>query len=99
MLEKGRARRPEALGEGVTIVDPVYIEDDVTITDSVIGPNVSISAGTTVTGSTLRDSVVGRDAKLSHVKLVNSLLGDAVVVSGVNGSLSIGDHSEVNGEL
>ena len=51
------------------------------------------------TGSTLRDSVVGRDAKLSHVKLVNSLLGDAVVVSGVNGSLSIGDHSEVNGEL
>ncbi|MCU0649546.1 MAG: sugar phosphate nucleotidyltransferase, partial [Gemmatimonadaceae bacterium] len=36
MLEKGRARKPLALGPGATIVEPVYIEDGVTITDSTI---------------------------------------------------------------
>jgi glucose-1-phosphate thymidylyltransferase len=99
MLEKGRARTPASLDPSVTIVEPVYIEDGVTITDSMIGPNVSVSTGTTIVGSTLRDAVVGRDARLSHVKLHDSLLGDAVVVSGVSGSLSVGDHSEVNGEV
>src|SRR5919107_583910 len=34
MLEKGRARKPANLDGGATIIDPVYIEDGVTITDS-----------------------------------------------------------------
>ena len=98
MLEKGRARRPAGAAEGVTFVDPVYVEDGVTITDSVIGPNVSISAGTTVSGSTLTDTVIGRDATIANCRLQGSLIGDAASIAGVNGSVSIGDHSEVKGE-
>lgn len=96
MLEKGRARRPAAGLTGTTVVDPVYIEDGVTITDSVIGPNVSISAGTTIERSTLRDTIVGANARIRESQLRDSLLGDDVVVQAVRGSLSIGDHSEVN---
>ena len=95
MLEKGRARRPAAGLAGSTIVDPVYIEDDVTITDSVIGPNVSISAGTVVERSTLRDTIVGGKARILGSQLRDSLLGDEVVVEGVKGAISVGDHSEV----
>ncbi|HEY0969968.1 MAG TPA: sugar phosphate nucleotidyltransferase [Gemmatimonadales bacterium] len=98
MLEKGRARRPAQAGEGATFVDPVYVEEGVTITNSVIGPNVSISAGTTVTDSTLRDTVIGRDARIANATLHDSLLGDSVVVAGVKGSMTVGDHSEVRGE-
>src|SRR6185312_11750608 len=36
MLEKGRARRPDH-APGCTIVDPLYIEDDVTLENSTIG--------------------------------------------------------------
>jgi len=94
MLERGRARRPAALGSA-TIVEPVYIEDGVTITDSLVGPNVSISAGTTIAGSTVRDSVIGANARISNSKLAASLVGDHVVLDGGEGQANVGDHSEV----
>jgi glucose-1-phosphate thymidylyltransferase len=94
MLEKGRARHPGANG-GSTIVDPVYIEDDVSLTGSTIGPNVSIGKGSVIENSVLRDTVIGDKARISRSRLENSLIGEGTVVEGVVGSLTIGDHSEV----
>ena len=94
MLEKGRARKPRET-DGTTIVDPVYIEDGVVLKGSTVGPNVSIGAGTTVEGSELRDTIVGTKAKIVRSKLQNSLVGDEAVVEGVNGELTVSDHSEV----
>jgi len=96
--KKGRARRPETLGDGATIVEPVYIEDGVTIEHSTVGPNVSLGAGSVVQHSTLVDAVIGEKATITHASLHDAFLGDGVVVHGVNGSLSIGDHSEIRGE-
>src|SRR3954467_5847873 len=93
LLRKGAARRKDF--PGVTMHDPVYIEDGVTIEKSEIGPNVSLEAGTTVTGSRLKNTIVGRDAKLSGVSLDGSLLGNRVLVDGLHGSVTLGDHSEV----
>lgn len=95
MLEKGRARRPASLGEGARVVDPVYIEDGVTITNSTVGPNVSVSAGTTVENSELRDAVVGARSRLVGCRLHDALVGDDVKLTGVVGTGSIGDSSEV----
>jgi glucose-1-phosphate thymidylyltransferase len=94
MLSKGRARRPSKL-DGSTIVDPVYIEDNVTLTASTIGPNVSIGAGTVIDGSEISHAIIGEKAKISKSKLTNSLIGDEVIVEGINGSMTVGDHSEV----
>ena len=94
MLERGRARRPASL-DGTTVVDPVYIEEGVTIVDSLIGPNVSISAGTEVRNSTVRDSVIGAHAQVLNATLSQSLLGDHAIVDGVRGQANLGDHSEV----
>lgn len=93
MLEKGRARRPAGIGG--RIIDPVYIADGVTITDSVVGPNVSISSGTMVEASELRDTIVGEGSRIVRSKLSSSLVGDEVVLEGVAGQVTIGDHSEV----
>jgi glucose-1-phosphate thymidylyltransferase len=93
LLRKGAARRREF--PGVKIHDPVYIEDGVTIDSSEIGPNVSLEQGTRVTGSRLRNTIVGRDAKLSGVSLDGSLLGNRVIVEGLRGSVTLGDDSEV----
>ena len=48
--EAARARRPANVPTSVTIIDPVYIEDDVTLANSTIGPNVSIGAGSSDRG-------------------------------------------------
>jgi glucose-1-phosphate thymidylyltransferase len=96
LLSKGAARRREF--PGVTVRDPVYIEDGVTIEKSEIGPNVSIEKGTRISGSTIKNSIIGQDAVLKQVKLDGSLLGDAVVLQGFQGSASLADHSELTGK-
>jgi glucose-1-phosphate thymidylyltransferase len=96
MLEKGRARRPAA-SDGCTIIDPVYVEDEVTIRRSTIGPNVTLGAGSVVEDSELSDTLVGERTKILRSVLHNSLVGDEVHVEGVRGELTMGDHSEVRG--
>jgi glucose-1-phosphate thymidylyltransferase len=97
ILEKGAATRG-VKGTNSTIIDPVYVEEGVTITGSRVGPNVSLGRGTKVEGSELRDTIVGAKATLRNAKLVNSMLGDSVVVEGVSGELTVGDHSEIRAD-
>jgi len=94
MLTRGRARRPKDAGDS-TIIDPVYIEDNVTLRKSKIGPNVSIGAGTVLENAELSHSIIGSNAKISKSVLKNSLVGDDTVVEGVKGEMTVGDHSEV----
>ncbi len=94
LLEKGAARRRDF--PGVVISDPVYIEDGVTIERSTIGPNVSIEAGTRITDSTIRNTIIGRDAVIATSSLDGALLGNRVKVTGLRGSTSLGDDCELN---
>src|SRR5688572_26266469 len=96
MLEKGRARRP-AKTDGCTIVDPVYVEEGVTLRRSRIGPNVTLGAGSVVEDSELKDTLVGERTKILRSVLHDSLIGDEAHVEGVRGELTMGDHSEVRG--
>ena len=93
LLRKGSARRVDF--PGVTIHDPVYIEDGVSIERSEIGPNVSIESGSRITDSRLRNTIVGRQAQLKGVELEGSLLGNAVVLEDFHGRTTLGDDSEV----
>jgi glucose-1-phosphate thymidylyltransferase len=93
LLGKGASRRREF--PGVTIHDPVYIEDGVTIERSEIGPNVSLEQGTAVADSTIRNTIVGRDARLTRVRLDGAMIGNAVIAEGLAGTASLGDHSEL----
>jgi glucose-1-phosphate thymidylyltransferase len=95
MLEHGGARRPASVPAGVTLIDPVYIEDGVTMSASTIGPNVSIGAGSTVERSELKSTIVGAGARISSSSLQNSMIGDAAVVEGVHGEVNLSDHSVV----
>ena len=97
MLEKGRARRP-AEAPGCTIIDPVYVEDGCVLRDAVIGPNVSLSAGTTVEGGSIRDAVVGAGSTLRDCAIHDAMIGDRVLLERVRGSVTVGDDSEVRGE-
>jgi glucose-1-phosphate thymidylyltransferase len=94
MLERGRARRPKNAGDS-TIIDPVYIEDNVTLKKSKIGPNVSIGTGSVLDGTEISHSIVGSNAKITKSVLKNSLVGDDAVLEGVKGEVTLGDNSEV----
>jgi glucose-1-phosphate thymidylyltransferase len=93
LLRKGHARRRDF--PGVTIHDPVYIEDGVTVEQSVIGPNVTLEAGTRVVNSHLEHTLVGAKSTITDSQLRQSMLGDRVIVKGLKGSVTLGDDSEV----
>ena len=78
------------------ISDPVYIEDGVTIERSSIGPNVSIEAGTHISDSTIRNTIIGRDARIATSVLEGALLGNRVKVTGLRGDANLGDDCELN---
>jgi glucose-1-phosphate thymidylyltransferase len=80
---------------GVIIHDPVYIEGGAKIERSVIGPNVSVEGGTRISNSRITNSIIGSHSVLSDTQLDRSMIGDYVVVEGLRGSVTLGDHSEV----
>jgi glucose-1-phosphate thymidylyltransferase len=95
ILEKGRARRPAVVPAGVRVIDPVYVEDDVTLSASTIGPNVSIGSGSRIDGSELRDTIIGSGATVSNSRLTGSVIGDAAVIEGARGQVNVSDNSVV----
>ncbi len=81
--------------DGVTVHEPVHVADGVTLEDAEIGPNVTLSAGTTVRGTRLRDTIVGEKATIENAELHDSLVGHRAVVRGVRGRVDVGDDSVV----
>lgn len=94
MLERGHTRAPDAT-ENCTIIDPVYVEGNVTIRNSIIGPNVSIGEGSTIESSTLSNSIVEMRARITDSTLTFSLVGSDTIVEGVCGEMTFGDNSEI----
>ncbi len=95
LLSTTRGKRPET-SPGVVIHDPVHIADQVELSDSEIGPNVTIGAGSVVAGSKLRDTIVGRGSRIENSALHDSLIGDSVRVNGIRGQVDLGDDSVVD---
>ncbi len=97
MLEKGRQRQPAVLGEGANIIEPVYIEDGVTIEASTVGPNVSVLAGSRIVQSKVSDSIIGGNTTIVSTTIHHSLVGDRVHLEHVHGVVSVGDDGVVRG--
>ena len=94
LLEQGRARRPKTLPKGVIIRDPVYIEDGVRLADSTIGPNVSLGAGSSVTGSTVTNSILGNNVRIQGAMVEGSVVGDDQAIEGRTVENSVLDGGE-----
>ncbi len=97
VLATSRGRPPQN-GRNVTVHEPVYVADGVELEDAEIGPNVTLSGGTTVRRSKLRDSIVGEKAVVEGCDLHDSLIGNEARVRGVTGQVDVGDHSVVEAE-
>ncbi|MBT8462153.1 MAG: NTP transferase domain-containing protein [Gemmatimonadetes bacterium] len=95
VLLAGGASEP-ATAKGVRIVPPVCVAPDVSLENTVIGPNVSIGAGSTIRGGHVRESIVGENSVLDGCELHESLIGDQVTATGLSGTASLGDHTVID---
>ncbi len=82
--------------EDTIIVPPVYIAESARITQSVIGPYVTVADGAVIHRSIIKDSIIGQDAHIEEVLLSSSLIGDNARVRGSYDQLNVGDSSQVD---
>jgi glucose-1-phosphate thymidylyltransferase len=79
--------------ENSVIIPPCYIGENVTLRNSVVGPFVSVEAGTTVEDSRISNSIVQANSIVKNARLDNSLLGKHVTYTDKSQDLSLGDFS------
>ena len=77
--------------EGVTVIPPVFIADDATVSQSVIGPWVTIESGCQVERSVLSDTILDRGVSVSNQILERTLLGERATLVGTPLSANLGD--------
>ncbi len=94
LLAKNGKHAPNV--EASHIIPPVYIADDAQVRRSIVGPNVSISAGAIIEDSILRDCIISEDADVRNAMLEWSLVGSNARVRGAFERLNVGDSSEID---
>ena len=78
------------------IIPPVSIAPNCDISDSIIGPNVSIGENTIVHHSILSNSIIGSYSQLDTAILHQSIIGSDAYLKGLSQSLNIGDSTEID---
>lgn len=96
LLENGSANNETASSrEGVVIVPPVFVHPSARVSNSIIGPYVSIGAGCRVESSILRDSILEEEARVRDVILERSLIGRRADIQRRAGMINAGDQTVV----
>lgn len=87
--------RASAKIENSQIIEPCFIGENVVISNSKIGPHVSVGAGTKIDSSTVKNSIIQQNAKIVSSDLINSMIGNFTEVNALSGDLNLGDYSIV----
>jgi glucose-1-phosphate thymidylyltransferase len=84
-----------AVIENSTIIEPCYIADKAKISNSVIGPNVSIGNNTKIDSSVIKNSIIQDNTEIKNSCLNRSMIGNSVKINNNPSSISLGDYNEI----
>ncbi len=93
-LEEGNPRMQKF--PNTIVIHPVSIAYNCDISDSIIGPNVSIGEHTIVKNSIIKESIIGSYSQLESAVLHRSVIGSDAFLKGLSQSLNIGDSTEID---
>ncbi len=82
--------------ETAIIVHPVSIGKGCKITNSIIGPYVTIGQNSMIDASIVKNSIIGSYSTINEVSLQNSVIGSDSSIKGPFQSLNIGDNTEID---
>ena len=94
ILETKANRKNTTKLENSIVIQPCYIDESVSIKNSVVGPFVSIGANTKIENSVISDSIIQDSSSISNSNITTSMIGSYVQMEGMQGNLSIGDYNQ-----
>ena len=77
------------------IIEPCYIGNNVELSESIIGPYVSIGHNSKITNSIVKNSVIQISATIINANITDSIIGIGAEVKGKSADLSISDYSQI----
>lgn len=88
------------IGDGVdsensVIVQPCFVGNNVKLSNSVVGPNVSIADGTNILNSIVQNSIIQKNTHIQNCVIHNAMIGSYAEVSASMKAFSLGDYSTV----
>ncbi len=94
LLDNGRDNSQHVKDtDNSVIIPPVNIHPGAKVSESIIGPHVSLGEGAEIIGSILKNSIVGSGTQITNSQLETSLVGHNVNIVGQSGQLNLGDDS------
>ncbi|MBL7985356.1 MAG: NTP transferase domain-containing protein [Flavobacteriales bacterium] len=81
--------------ENSMVIEPCFIGENVTITNSIVGPNVSIEGGTVISGSIVKNSILRGNTRVQDCVMDNSMIGERASVRGQVLDVSLSDDSTI----
>jgi len=86
----------EALNiENSHIIEPCFIGTNVQLKNCTIGPHVSIGNDSCVTNSTIKNTIIQNNTRITDADLEDSMIGNHVEYQGGKKRISIGDYSKI----
>ena len=86
---------PSLKKENSIVIEPCFIGENVSLTNSVVGPNVSIESGSVVAGSVVKNSILRGNTRVQDCVMDNSMIGERAQVAGQALDVSISDDSTI----
>jgi glucose-1-phosphate thymidylyltransferase len=97
LLEKGGYASSDLPDfDNTIVIHPVSIGTACKISNSIIGPHVTIGNNATIDSAIVRESIIGNYASIREVVLQNSVIGNDTAITGLRQSLNIGDNTEID---
>jgi glucose-1-phosphate thymidylyltransferase len=82
--------------DNTIIIHPVSIGENCQISNSIIGPHVTIGNNVIADNTIIKNSIIGNFASIKEVVLQASVIGNDTSITGLRQSLNIGDNTEID---
>ncbi len=77
------------------IIPPCYIDEEAEITNSLIGPYVSVGKGAKIYNAIIQNSIINEYAEVESIIITSSIVGKEAYLKGSAKIVNIGDSSEM----
>jgi glucose-1-phosphate thymidylyltransferase len=81
--------------KGSVIKYPVFIGENVTLENCVLGPDATINTNSVIKNSTIKNSIIGEHCHIDNSIISDSIVGKNCRVKNKKGSLNLGEYSEI----
>ena len=81
--------------ENAKIIEPCFIGANVQLKNCTIGPFVSIGSDTSITNSSIKNTIIQNNTTIVDADLEDSMIGNHVEYKGGKKRISIGDYSKI----